>query len=296
MRHALLLLLPPHPQVQQTLNETVWSLRLATLSPPHRAGSQTTQTSEPSTTLSYGLIGCDAGSATPPLAPHRHRAAGMTAAAAAGAAGLGKLPRQHGSFSGSSDDRGSSVVGMRSQDCSFSSGVLGQHDGAAVTSQQAGDAVVEMGNSSRDAYQQRDQQQPACAAAQPDGVAPSKSSFSVLRSFWGRGQDAGGGSPFLLHQQDSKTTASTAPSSRPTSRLYSAGSMLMSRLSRVMRTNLGSGTTGSAGQPDIQQLRLSVRIGIATGWLPYGCTLESSAVTERAKSECVECVPSTGGC
>lgn len=210
-------------------------------------------------------------------------------AAAAGAAGLGKLPRQHGSFSGSSDDRGSSVVGMRSQDCTFTSGVLGQHDGAAVTQQHQGDTVVDMASSSRDAKQQRDQQQPAaCAAAQlTDGVAPSKSSFSVLRTLWvGRGQDTGGGSPFLLHPQDSQTTASTAHSSRPTSRLYSAGSMLMSRLSRVMRTNLGSGTAGSAGQQDIQQLRLSVRIGIATGWLPYGCTLESSAVTERAKSEC----------
>lgn len=271
-------------QVQQTLNETVWSLRLATLSPPHRTGSQSTQTSEPSTNHSYGLMGCDTGSATPQTGPHAPHAAGMS-----GAAGLGKLPRQHGSFSGSSDLRGSSVVGLGSRDCSFTSGVLGQHDGAAVAAitapQQAGDAVVDMGSSSRDAKQQRDQQPHACAAAQlPDGVAHSKSSFSVLRSLWGRGQDAGGGSPFLLHQQDSQTTVSTAHSSRPTSRLYSAGSMLMTRLTRVMRTNLGSGTVGSAGQHDIQQLRLSVRMGIATGWLPYGCTLESSAVTERAKN------------
>jgi hypothetical protein len=164
--------------------------------------------------------------------------------------------------------------------------VLGQHDAAAtaVTApQQAGDAVVDMGNSSsRDAQQQRDQQQPAQLT---DSVAHSKSSFSVLRSLWGRGQDAGAGSPFLLHQQDSQTTVSTAHSSRPISRLYSAGSMLMTRLTRVMRTNLGSGTAGSAGQHDSQQLRLSVRMGIATGWLPYGCTLESSAVTERAKSK-----------
>lgn len=61
----------------------------------------------------------------------------------------------------------------------------------------------------------------------------------------------------------------------------------MSRLSRVVRSNLASGMLQPMGSDtqDVQQLRLSVRIGIATGWLPYGNNLESCVVTERAKSK-----------
>jgi hypothetical protein len=46
---------------------------------------------------------------------------------------------------------------------------------------------------------------------------------------------------------------------------------------------------------DVQELRLLVRIGIATGWLPYGCSLEGNAVTERAKSE-DDCFELSIGC
>jgi hypothetical protein len=91
------------------------------------------------------------------------------------------------------------------------------------------------------------------------------------------------------HSTQRSGSGTTGQSSRPTSRLYSAGSALISRLSRVVRGSLSGSRLLHPHAPDVddvQELRLSVRIGIATGWLVYGCSLEDSAVTERAKSEC----------
>lgn len=75
------------------------------------------------------------------------------------------------------------------------------------------------------------------------------------------------------------------------SRLYSAGSSLMHRLSRAMRGNARGGLlpqryTDVAG---VHELRLSVRIGIATGWLHYGSNVDNSLVTKRAKCEWDPC-------
>lgn len=296
-------------QVQQALAEKVWSLRLTSSSTSDhttraRAGSHTTQTSEPSITSSYGLIGPagpDSGSATPPLVGVGFRAGSVTGATGGGNVGTVK---SHGSFSAASDDRGSSVMGVRSRNCSFTS-APGQGAEAHVEVQ-PGDAVVDMEHSrdlpagrhalqiddtrsTRDSAQQQHQQLLRDAlSTQQDSKVTCRSSYSLFKSFSGHSHDR---SPFML-QHDSQTTqgtgsVSSGQSLRPTSRLYSAGSALMSRLSRVVRSNIGSGMLQPMGSDtqDVQQLRLSVRIGIATGWLPYGTNLESSVVTERAKSE-----------
>lgn len=73
---------------------------------------------------------------------------------------------------------------------------------------------------------------------------------------------------------------------RGTSRLYTAGSVLVQRLSRALRSNINSSLLPPLGSDthNLQQLRLSVRIGVATGWLQYGCTLDNCVIKERAKS------------
>jgi hypothetical protein len=65
----------------------------------------------------------------------------------------------------------------------------------------------------------------------------------------------------------------------------------MHRLSRVMRGNSRSGTLPqrSTELAGVHELRLSVRIGIATGWLHYGSNVDNSLVTKRAKCEWLLC-------
>lgn len=61
----------------------------------------------------------------------------------------------------------------------------------------------------------------------------------------------------------------------------------MRRFSVFGRSGLLSSSTQAAGDtPHQHHLHLSVRIGVATGTLPYGCDLNNCGVKDRAKSEC----------
>lgn len=289
-------------QVQQALSEKVWSLRMTPGASSHHTtrahhGSQTTQTSEPSVASSYCLIG--SGTATPPLSAGGPRVGSMT----------GAFGRLHDSFTAASSDRGSSVAGMRSRECSFTAGP-GQHGDVEV-----GGAGLEPGRDplllqqpvSKHVFQVDDtrggkdsgpqllQQQSETLPPQHQGKNASRNGHAQHKPLPTDSHDHPV-SPFTEQHCSQSTqwsgSGTTGQSPRATSRLYSAGSALMSRLSRVVRSNLsGSGLLHPyvPDVHDVQELRLSVRIGIATGWLLYGCSLEGSAVTERAKSECHHC-------
>lgn len=82
------------------------------------------------------------------------------------------------------------------------------------------------------------------------------------------------------------TAASRGRSSGSGSRLWSAGAAVIRRMSAFGRSGLLSSSTHAPADTAPQHaLHLSVRIGIATGRLPYGCDLNNCAVKDRAKSE-----------
>lgn len=83
------------------------------------------------------------------------------------------------------------------------------------------------------------------------------------------------------------TAASRAGrSSSSGSRLWSAGAAVIRRMSVFGRSGLLSTSMRAPADPGSHAaLHVSVRIGIATGRLPYGCNLNNCAVKDRAKSE-----------
>lgn len=83
------------------------------------------------------------------------------------------------------------------------------------------------------------------------------------------------------------TAASRAGrSSSSGSRLWSAGAAVIRRMSVFGRSGLLSTSMRAPADPGSHAtLHVSVRIGIATGRLPYGCDLNNCAVKDRAKSE-----------
>lgn len=85
----------------------------------------------------------------------------------------------------------------------------------------------------------------------------------------------------------SLTAASRGRSSGSGSRLWNAGAAVVRRFSVFGRSGLLSGSAHTpVVAPPQHALHLSVRIGIATGRLPYGTDLNTCAVKDRAKSEC----------
>jgi hypothetical protein len=71
-------------------------------------------------------------------------------------------------------------------------------------------------------------------------------------------------------------------------KLRGVTSALMHRFSQFARSTSGAGMPAAsavAHHPSMKVLRLSVRIGIATGLLPYGVDVSNSAVACRAKGE-----------
>jgi hypothetical protein len=92
------------------------------------------------------------------------------------------------------------------------------------------------------------------------------------------------------------TAATRTRSSGSGSRLWSAGAAVIRRMSAFGRSGLLSSSTHAPPDAAPQHaLHLSVRIGIATGRLPYGCNLNNCAVKDRAKSES-KCSASWLGC
>lgn len=84
------------------------------------------------------------------------------------------------------------------------------------------------------------------------------------------------------------TAASRGRSSGSGSRLWSAGVSVVRRFSMFGRSGLLSGSSHTpVAAPPQHALHLSVRIGIATGRLPYGCDLNTCPVKDRAKSELI---------
>jgi hypothetical protein len=83
------------------------------------------------------------------------------------------------------------------------------------------------------------------------------------------------------------TAASRAGrSSSSGSRLWSAGAAVIRRMSVFGRSGLLNSSMRTPAEPGSHAaLHVSVRIGIATGRLPYGCELNNCAVKDRAKSE-----------
>jgi hypothetical protein len=118
--------------------------------------------------------------------------------------------------------------------------------------------------------------------SQHSSEAAPASSFQVS-------EESGLGS--RLGQGSASMTVGHRNAASGASRLYSAGSSLMHRLSRVVRGNSRSGQLpqGVLESTGVHELRLSVRIGIATGWLHYGSTVDNSLVTKRAKCEWLSC-------
>lgn len=290
-------------QVQQALAQKSWNLKLpASSSSSHittqaHMGSVTTQASDRSAASSYGFMG--PGTASPALTGD-----GPGSGRELGAGVVGSARR--GSFSAASDDRASSVLGLHSQECSFTS--AGGVQGADSSSQQP-DLEAGLGfqpQQQRSGHQQSHlaSRQASCmddtrvskdSPAQPQPqqqIPPQQSARSSSFKGWFRSDSGGDGSSVQQLDGHSGPRSGSAASSRPASRLASAGSSLMHRLSQVVRGGLHSGILqplGADGGHGAHELRLSVRIGVATGWLPYGCSLESSAVFVRAKSKLLYC-------
>jgi hypothetical protein len=303
--NAEILLLDPL-QVQQALAQKSWNLKLPTSSSSSHIttqahmGSITTQASDRSAASSYGFMGPGTGS--PALT-----GGGPGSGRELGASVLDSARR--GSFSAASDDRASSLgknsilPGLRSQDCSFTSAGNGQ--GADSTQQP--DVEAGLGSQPQQHEHGHQQRHVACThascaddilvskdiSAQPlpqQQIPPQQSARSSSFKGWFRSDSGGGSSSVQQLDGHSELMSGSAGSSRPASRLASAGSALMHRLSQVVRGGLHSGLLqplGADGAHGPQELRLSVRIGVATGWFPYGCScsLDSSAVFVRAKSK-----------
>jgi len=337
--------LPGHlnVQVQQALGDKVWEHRHLALiegSIRQQGGSHTAETSDLSVSSSYAMIG--SGTPSPLLSM-------VTAAGGSQTDTQPQVPgRLHGSFSAASDDpgdhgsscgRGSSSLGFRSRDCSFTAapgqvlargdvelGVLPASTSASGNTTQAqGTGLCSQGQGparlGADLQQQRKTpQQQLRSRLEPDGdddllghhdtqqqqpqhrwgarkltqsfrqaakpeASPSAAAAAAAQAQEGHRLQLGSWIAGTGVSQHSGTV-STVQSSRPSSRLYSAGSALMHRLSRAVRSNFSSAILQPAGSDHgIQELRLSVRIGIATGWLTYGATLDNSKIKERAKSK-----------
>lgn len=304
--------------------------------------SHTTQPSEHSASSSYALMG--SGGVTTPPGPSaataaagggaRHFGGGGVAYGSQGGNMLGSS-RNFGSFSAASDDRASDrassstidpttgvVFPCHSQECSFTS-VPGRQGGDIEVGNALGGSVgaaaddTQPGRDTANSLQCQQQQQfmkgligrltPLSGSSTSKCSNPPSSTPRALPD-----------SPSLeLPHADSMLTSqhsssiATVPSSRGTSRLYSAaGSMIMQMLPRRMRSTMHSSMMPPLGSDNQQDaLRLSVRIGIATGWLCYGSSLENCAVKDRAKSEfltrmcvcvraglgCIACTKSTVG-
>jgi hypothetical protein len=241
----------PAPQVTQALQQRVWSMRVA-------PGEQSRKPQLPAVLSAKLSETASAASSYDMLAPD----GSLTARTVSGA---GSSSRQPGSYSTLGDDR-SSTGGLRSRECSFSTG-------PSMLQEQHKDQP----GIPQDTHTQPDQTLHITQQQQQQQLQGSKQQAGILLL----GPSASGGA------RPSSGSTTQQRSSAGESRLLSAGSVLVRRLSQLSRRATLSGQLLPVTQElrDMQELQLSVRIGIATGSLPYGSDVACSSVKHRAKGE-----------